>query len=42
MSKRINIEDYEYDNVKQSKSNSKKPVKRIDASRDRNSKNISN
>ena len=41
MSKRSNIEDYEYDSVKQSKGNSKKPVNRIDASRDRNSKNIS-
>lgn len=41
MSKRINIEDYEYDSVKQSKGNSKKPIDRIDASREKNSKNIS-
>ncbi len=41
MSKRSNIEDYEYSSVKKSKGNSKKPLDRIDASRERNSKNNS-
>ena len=41
MSKRINTKDYHYDSVKQYKGKSKKPIDKIDISRERNGKNSS-